>query len=185
MMLSRREAIIVAESWVGTPYAMGARVRGGGCDCGTLLAEYLIGIGRCTREEMDAKIASLGPFSHDWFCHAESERYENALLAFAPLRWQGVCAGTPPAKPGDIAMYRVAGSKRFNHGSIILTWPRAVHAFTQRVALARPTLHPLTSHQAMAIFDPWAQFLSDQGAAAGLDLVNPLSGCGCLKTERA
>jgi cell wall-associated NlpC family hydrolase len=157
MILSRREAAIVAESWAGTPYARGGRVKGsqGGVDCGTLLAEYLVGIGACPREEMDQFIEDLGFLSNDWFCHAHAEKYMNALAKYAAKKWEGVCAGTPPALPGDIAMYRVVDSDRFNHGSIIVGWPYAVHAFDKRVVKTRPGLHSLTSHVPMALFDPF------------------------------
>jgi cell wall-associated NlpC family hydrolase len=156
-MLDRTAAVEFARTWAGTPYVRGGRVRGAGVDCGTLLAEYLVGIGACPSEEMDALIERLGFLSNDWFCHAAEEKYENELAWFAPLKWEGVCAGKPPALPGDIAMYRVVGSRLFNHGSIILGWPRALHAFSQRVAEARPALHPLTAHMPMAIFDPWGR----------------------------
>lgn len=155
-MLTRAEAIAIARSWISTPYVRGGRIKGVGCDCGTLLAEYLVEIGACPASEMDQLIADLGFLSNDWFCHAVAEKYMAALVKYAPLRWEGICRGIPPAEPGDIAMYRVVSSPLFNHGSIILGWPRAVHAFSERVAEVRPTLHPLTSHQQMAIFNPWA-----------------------------
>jgi cell wall-associated NlpC family hydrolase len=155
-MRSRIDAVAIARSWIKTPYVRGGRIKGVGCDCGTLLAEYLVETGACPEEAMDALIEDLGFLSNDWFCHAAAEKYMASLIKYAPLRWEGVCMGTPPAEPGDIAMYRVVGSERFNHGSIILGWPRAVHAFSTRVAEVRPTLHPLTSHQHMAIFNPWA-----------------------------
>jgi len=104
---------------------------------------------------MDGLVDNLGFLSNDWFCHAAEEKYENALLKYAALKWEGICAGTPPAQPGDIAMYRVVNSQLFNHGSIVLGWPHAVHAFAKGVAKTRPSLHSLTSHQPMAIFDPW------------------------------
>ena len=155
MMMTREQAVTYARTWAGTPYVRGGRIRGAGVDCGTLLAQYLVGIGRCPEPEMDALIAELGFLSNDWFCHAAEEKYEQALQRFAPLKWEGVCAGTPPAEPGDIAMYRVVGSPLFNHGSIVLGWPRALHAFQQGVSECRPALHPLTAHMPMAIFDPW------------------------------
>lgn len=156
-MMTREQAAEQALTWEGTPYARAGRIKGagGGVDCGTLLAGYLVEIGRCAPEEMAALLDDLGFLSNDWFCHADTEKYLNALTRYAALRWQGVCRGTPPAQPGDIALYRVANSKRFNHGSIMLGWPRALHAFSQRVAVARPSLHPLTAHTEMAIFDPW------------------------------
>ena len=86
-MLSRSEALIVAQSWIGTPYVKGARVRGAGCDCATLLAEYLIGIGAAEREE-------LGVYSHDWFCHATEERYMFALMKHAARTLEMVARGS-------------------------------------------------------------------------------------------
>lgn len=156
-MKTREEAVAYARTWKDTPYVRGGRIRGVGCDCGTLLAEYLVGIEACPVAEMDQLIEDLGFLSNDWFCHTAAEKYEAALLRYAALKWEGVCAGMPPAEPGDVAMYRVARSRLFNHGSIVLGWPRALHAFSQRVAEVRPALHPLTSHMPMAIFDPWGK----------------------------
>jgi cell wall-associated NlpC family hydrolase len=156
-MLNRVEAAALAESWNGTPYARGGRIKGseGGVDCGTLLAEYLVGIGRCPVSEMDQLIEELGFLSNDWFCHAAVEKYMKALEKYAAKKWEGVCVGTPPALPGDIAMYRVVDSELFNHGSIIVSWPYAMHAFDKRVAKTRPRLHPLTANMPMALFDPF------------------------------
>ena len=39
-MVTRERAVEIALAWKGTPYADRGRVRGAGCDCGTLLAEY-------------------------------------------------------------------------------------------------------------------------------------------------
>jgi cell wall-associated NlpC family hydrolase len=147
-MMTREEAVAYALIWKGTPYVTGGRVPGAGCDCATLLAEYLIAIGASTRDE-------LGVYSQDWFCHATEERYRLTLEKHAALAWEGICMGTPPARPGDVAIYRVVGSKVYNHGSIITGWPKALHAFHERVAEVRPALHPLTAHREMAIFDPW------------------------------
>jgi cell wall-associated NlpC family hydrolase len=155
-MMTRAEAAACALAWKGTPYVRGGRIRGVGCDCGTLLAEYLVAIGACPVAEMDALLDDLGFLSNDWFCHADEERYERALARYAPLKWEGVCMGAPPALPGDIALYRVAGSKRYNHGSIILAWPLALHALQPRVAVTRPSLHAMTSHMPMALFDPFS-----------------------------
>jgi cell wall-associated NlpC family hydrolase len=154
-MKTRTEAVAIARSWIDTPYVRGGRIKGAGCDCGTLLAEYLVEIGACPASEMDQLIQDLGFLSNDWFCHAAADKYMAALVKYAPLRWEGRCMGMPPAEPGDIAMYRVVSSPLFNHGSIVLGWPYAVHAFSKRVAKVRPTLHPLTSQQHMAIFNPW------------------------------
>lgn len=154
-MMTRVEAEAFALTFVGTPYVRAGRIRGVGVDCGTILAEYLLGIGACTEAEMDVIVHDLGFLSNDWFCHATSEKYQQALRSFAPLKWEGVCRGTPPGLPGDIAMYRVVNSDLYNHGSILLTAPNAIHAVAPKVAKMRPTLHPMTCFRQMAIFDPW------------------------------
>lgn len=149
-MKSRNEAVAAALAWKGTPYVTGARVRGGGCDCATLLSEYLIEIGAALE-------IPLFTYAQDWFRHTEEERYRDELNKYAACLWEGQCCGTPPSKPGDIALYRVVGSKVYNHGSIITGWPRSLHAFDIGVCELRPALHPLTAYQAMAIFNPWKE----------------------------
>jgi len=156
-MLTREEAVAFILTWKDTPYVRAGRIRGAGVDCGTLLAEYLVGIGSSSREQMDEIISGLGFLSNDWFCHADAEKYEALLRAIAPVRWQGICRGTIPAKPGDLALFRVVGSSLYNHGSVLLSPTRAVHAVTPKVAEMRPTLHPMTAFTEMAIFDPWGK----------------------------
>jgi NlpC/P60 family putative phage cell wall peptidase len=147
-MLARDEAVRVARTWIGTPYVKGARVQGAGCDCATLLAEYLIEIGASERED-------LGVYSHDWFCHSAEECYMYALMRHATRTLETVARGVPQAKPGDLLLFRVAKSRVYNHGAIVTSWPRMIHAAPAGVAEATATTHPLTAHMQMAIFDPW------------------------------
>lgn len=152
-MLSRSDAAQLALLWVGTPYVTGGHLIGAGCDCASLISEYLIGIGA-------ADEIPLFTYSQDWFCHTEEERYFDELSKYAKCIWQGRCLGTPPAKPGDVVIFKAniatGPSPRYNHGAIVTGWPYAVHAFdNKKVAVSRPALHPLTAYTAMAIFDPW------------------------------
>jgi cell wall-associated NlpC family hydrolase len=150
-MISRPQAVELALTWKGTPYVTGGRVRGAGCDCATLISEYLIGIGAAAE-------VPLFTYAQDWFCHTADERYFDELSKYAKCIWEGRCVGTPPAQPGDLAIFRVAGSKVYNHGCIVTGWPRALHCFNRDsgVIESRPALHSLISHHDMAIFDPWA-----------------------------
>lgn len=150
-MLSRQEAVAYALTWKGTPLVQDARVLGAGCDCRTIVEAYLIAIGVATEIKTEH-------FAHDWFCHTTEEKYFNELSKYAKCKWKGVCRGTPPALPGDIAIFRVATSHVYNHGCIVIGWPRTLHAFEQRgVTESRPSLHHLTAHRPMAIFDPWSK----------------------------
>lgn len=141
----------MARRWKDTPYALGARVKGAGCDCATLLAEYLIEIGAATREDLE----DLGFYSHDWFCHDSAERYLLRLMRHARLVAETICRGTPDAAPGNIVLFRTVGSKRFNHGAIVTKWPFGMHTVHPKTIESNLTSHPLTGHHEMAIFDPF------------------------------
>lgn len=154
-MVSRVEAVEIARAFKDTPYVRGGRIKGTGVDCGTLLAEYLPLIGRCTLAEMEEVVTNLGFLSNDWFCHAPAEKYRQVLEHFAPLKWTGICRGTHPGLPGDIALFRVVNSELYNHGAILLGNGRGIHAVMPKVSEMRPTLHPMTTFTEMAIFDPW------------------------------
>lgn len=146
----RSRAVALARSWIGTPYVLGGRVRGAGCDCATLLAEYLIAIGAASAAELE----DLGFYSHDWFCHASSERYLLRLMRYARAAAETVCRAGVDARPGALVLFRVAGSKRFNHGAIVTRWPFGVHAVDPRVKESDLTQHYLTAFRVMEVFDP-------------------------------
>jgi cell wall-associated NlpC family hydrolase len=140
--------VALARAWIGTPYVLGAHVRGAGVDCATLIAEYLIECGFAQRED-------LGIYSHDWFCHTSEERYVRGLLRHSVQTIEGICRGAVEAAPGDIALFRVVRSRVYNHGAIVTEWPLGVHAFGERVSEVDLTKHRITGFQEMAIFDPW------------------------------
>jgi len=156
-MMDPKTAELLARTWKDTPYVRGGRIKGAGIDCGTLLAEHLIGIGNCTTEEMDQVVHDLGFLSNDWFCHATVEKYRKVLEHFAPLSWEGICRGVYPEMPGCIALFRVVKTDLYNHGAILLSKGRAMHAVYPKVTEMRPTLHPMTAFREMAIFDPWGR----------------------------
>ena len=74
--LDRAAIVREARSWIGTPYRLGGRVKGGGCDCATFIAEVLIACGLAERE-------NLGVYSQDWFFHTSNERYLRGLLSLS------------------------------------------------------------------------------------------------------
>ena len=148
MALSREEAVQIARSWLLTPYVLGGRVKGAGCDCATLLAEYAIECGFAERE-------SLGLYSHDWFCNTTEDRYKYGLLRHARSTVEGICCGTPNAQPGCLALFKVARSKLYNHGGIITAWPKMIHAVDPHVIESDATKHYMTSFSEMMLFDPW------------------------------
>lgn len=150
--LQRSEAVEIARSFLGTPYVLGGRVKGAGVDCATLLAAYLIEIGKCTPEDFD----DVGIYSHDWFQHQSSERYMLRLMRSAPRVLEASCIGTVDAKPGSLALFKVVGSRVFNHGGIITKWPFMVHAADPCVKEINAVSHWLTARREVSIFDPWS-----------------------------
>jgi cell wall-associated NlpC family hydrolase len=147
--VSENTAIVQeARSWIGTPYHLGARVKGAGCDCATFLAEVLIACGVAERED-------LGVYSHDWFQHAESERYMLRLLRHAEKVLETVAYRSVEAQPGDVVLTKAVGSHVFNHGGLVLEkWPNVVHAVDPCVEEIDASTHPLWAYQQIAVFRP-------------------------------
>jgi hypothetical protein len=150
-LLSRPAAAEVILGWVGTPYALGGRVRGAGVDCCTLLCEYLIEIGRIPA----AELGGLPYYGPDWFLHAGSERYLKGLMRFGTMVSGRICRSGERAQPGDIALFKVAGSRLFNHGAVVTHWPWGVHAGASGVREVDLVACPLTAFRKMELFDPW------------------------------
>lgn len=136
-----------ARSWLGTPYVHGARVKGAGCDCATLLAECLIAAGVCDRE-------AIGIYSADWWMHAGSERYMIGLLRNAGRMTEAVAYRSTDAQPGDLVLTKAAGSKLYNHGGIVTKWPMIIHAIHPKVEEADASKHHMWAYRELAIFSP-------------------------------
>jgi cell wall-associated NlpC family hydrolase len=153
-MITRESAVDVARSWVMTPYVLGGRVKSAGCDCGTLLAEWAIECGICTRESLE----DIGLYSNDWFCNTSEERYLLRLIRHARKALEGVCRGAASeARPGCLVLFKSARSPLYNHGGIITDWPKIIHAVDPCVVESNATQHYLTSFAEMCIFDPWSE----------------------------
>jgi cell wall-associated NlpC family hydrolase len=152
-VVSREDAVKAARSWIGTPRVLRGRVKGAGVDCGTLIAEYLIEIGAATRQELE----DLGFYTDDWFCHATNERYLLHLIRYAHKVLEGRCRGTVEVEPGSLILFRVVGSKYFNHGGILTHWPFMVHAEYPVVKERNCVTHHLTGFTEFAVFDPWGK----------------------------
>jgi len=103
-MSAATRALIVREarSWIGTPYAHCADIKGVGVDCGMLLVRVL----------QDAGVADIPdprPYSPSWHLHQDGETYLTAALA----------AGTETSEPapGDVLLMRVG--RCFSHGGVV------------------------------------------------------------------
>jgi hypothetical protein len=128
------------------------RVKGAGCDCGTFLAEWLLECGLATAEDL----ADLGFYSHDWFQNTTNELYLLRMMRHAKLVVETICrGGVTQAQPGDLVMFRVVGSKLFNHGGVVTQWPRIVHGIHPEVTESNAEAHYMTAFTEMCVFNPW------------------------------
>src|SRR4029077_18614456 len=149
-MTEREQFVAEALSWVGTPYHLGAMVKGAGCDCGTFLLGVLKACGNAEDERVER-------FTDDWLCHTHEERYLRAMLRNAAKVTEAISYPTLLARPGDLALTHSSNSKLYNHAGIVLQWPRVIHAIAPCVAVCNATAHELWAFRTVTVFDPFMQ----------------------------
>ena len=146
------DTIIVEEarSWIRTPYLLGARLKGCGCDCCTFLIEVFVAVGLVKREEIDRELTL---YSGDWFRHTTEERYLRTLLKFATKIMETRCYPSTIASPGSIVLTKAFGlSKRWNHGGIVTKWPKLIHAVGPEVCETDASRDPMWMFQEIGIY---------------------------------
>jgi hypothetical protein len=110
--------IACALSWVGTPYADCAAVKGEAVDCAYLLLEVYVEAGLIERFDP-------GPYAPDWMMHRDEERYLQTVQRFAKRELE---AGDVPG-PADVVVWKFG--RCYSHGAIVTAWPYAVHAYSK------------------------------------------------------
>ena len=165
-MKTQAEALPIAHSFKGTPYVLGARKKGAGVDCATLLGEYLIEIGRTTEcaliEAGFYRECGAGhTYSHDWFLHTTRQDYLRGIMMFGKLVAETICRPGEKPEPGFIVLFRSVNSERFNHGAIVTSWPRGIHAADGMVREDNLAAHRLTAYRSMDVFDPFVKIEDD------------------------
>lgn len=116
----RNAVVMMAKSWLGTPYHTAARIRGVGADCATMVAGAY----------EDARMIPAQDIAHyppDWHLHRGTERYLAQVLQYA----KELPEDHPRAKlPGNLVLYRFG--RCFSHAAIIVQWPQIAHAYVGR-----------------------------------------------------
>jgi cell wall-associated NlpC family hydrolase len=146
----REKVVAEARSWIGTPFHIGARVKGAGVDCGQLLYCVYHACGLIPEEE-------AGLFAGDWFCHTTEEKYQFRMFRHAYKIVEGKAYGSLAAKPGSAVLVKAAGSELYNHGGIVVHWPRVIHAGCEVVEEVDAMYDPLWSHNVVMNFDLWPE----------------------------
>lgn len=124
-ILAERAAVVAeARSWLGTPYHVGAKIKGVGVDCAQLLVAVYESLGL-----IDA--VQLAPYDTQWFLHRTEEVFLAGVAGYCH-RVGGLLAAV---EPGDILLYRYG--RAVSHGAIAVGDGLVVHAVR---LLARVTL---------------------------------------------
>jgi cell wall-associated NlpC family hydrolase len=146
-----REAVLAeAMSWIRTPYHPGGQVKGAGCDCGTFIFCVYRACGLVPDEE-------VGIFSQDWFRNTSEEKYLFRLMRHAHKVAEAVSYPTLNALPGNIVLTKAVNSRVYNHGGIVIKWPRVIHAVAPCVEECDASTHRLWEHQIVTVLDPWVK----------------------------
>jgi NlpC/P60 family putative phage cell wall peptidase len=141
---ARAAVVAEARSWIGTPYHLGADVKGAGVDCAMILVRVFCDLGLVS--PFDPR-----PYSSDWHLHRSEEVYLRLLLA----RAREVALGE--IGPGDVVLFRYG--RCFSHGGIVTRAEpfTMVHAFAStRVVLEEQ----VSRNAAIARRLPQARFAS-------------------------
>ena len=110
----QQKVINEALTWKGTPYHRGARLKGGGVDCGQFLIGVYEAAGILEPGECDP-----GYYPHEIHLHRSEERYLEWILKY--------CDPVDTPLPGDIAMFKFGKSS--SHSAIIIDWPLVIHSY--------------------------------------------------------
>lgn len=119
-------AAIVAEArrWLRTPYCAGARRRGRGCDCATLVQAVYEAVGLLPPIALGRYDAAAA-----WAAAGGDAQYVGTLAAYARAIPEAA------AGMGDLVMYRLG--RGWSHSAIIVRWPgEVIHALVEPGVIA-------------------------------------------------
>jgi cell wall-associated NlpC family hydrolase len=144
-----QRAAVIAEAmtWMGTPYAHAACIKGrkGGVDCGNLLSVYEV-TGVCGRIEWPT-------YSMQWGLHHSEELFvDNITKHGAPL------IAETDARPGDIVAYKAG--RTYSHVAILVEdWPgNVIHSMVDfGVLLSHGTKEGFLAGRKRLFFSPWVR----------------------------
>jgi NlpC/P60 family putative phage cell wall peptidase len=114
-VVSRAEIIAEARSWIGTPYAHQASVKGIGCDCLGLVR----GVWRAVYGEEPEQPP---PYSRDW-----AEAHGRETLAEAAGRHM-IAVATDKIRPGDVLLFAMKENSPAKHCAILTAPGRMLHS---------------------------------------------------------
>src|SRR6266446_4066220 len=90
----RAEIVAESKSWCGTPYVLRGRIKGAGCDCGSLLMSIAVNCGLMTDEELEV-------YSIDCWAHWTDEKYLKRVMQYTERVMAGVGYRSTVILPGS------------------------------------------------------------------------------------
>lgn len=127
LLVERAAVVAEARTWLGTPYHVGAKLKGVGVDCAQLLVAVYEALGL-------VEDVVLEPYNAEWFLHRTDEKFLAGVAAYC-TRVGGL---TVPVLPGDLVLFRYG--RAVSHGAIAVDSGMVVHAVRQ---VGRVTLEEL------------------------------------------
>lgn len=140
----RRDVVVSARRWLGTPYRHQASCRGAGCDCLGLLRGVW-------RDLYGAEPAPIPPYSPDWDEVAQREVLQGAA------RRHLVELGRAEPRPGDVILFRMRRDAVAKHLGIATGEARFIHAYSGHGVVE------------CALTVPWRRRIAGLFAFPGLD----------------
>jgi len=154
---TRTQLVAEAQTWRGTPYEMNQCVKGAGADCG----RWMFGaLQNCGLIDAATDVRTIEIFGNNWSCNTDDEKYRRYI--FRMLRHSrsiltGICQPTHNILPGCLVLVRPPTSRAFDHGGLVLSWPRMLHSIPDYgVSECNASTHWLWAHKAIEAFDPFA-----------------------------
>lgn len=133
---SRQQVLIIARTWLDTPYQHQASVKGAGCDCLGLIR----GIWRTL---YGAEPETPPNYTPNW----AEERGQETLLQ-AARRW---LVPTLNPEPGDVLLFRMRAGSPCKHIGILSAHDRLIHAYWGR-AVVESWLEPFWARRVAHAF---------------------------------
>lgn len=118
----RDQIINEAIDWVGTPFILGAQLKGIGVDCARLPVAIALQLNLITQSQVD----NIPVYDLEYHIHNEDEKLLNILEGFG-------CTKVDEMKPGDILAFQYGRS--CSHLGILINDCQFVHAYSM---MARP-----------------------------------------------
>ncbi len=140
---STQRAMVVAEarSWLRTPYAHAADIKGVGVDCAMILVRVF----------HDLKLVPKfdpRPYPPDFYMNQEEQKYLNWVKEY--------CGEVTEALPGDILTFQFG--RCVSHAGICIGWPWMIHAYRpdRHVVLCDLSVDPIME-RVRGIYSYWAK----------------------------